>query len=158
MRKTKRLVMFALTLLCLSGVVSTPVNAQVISDVHVHVTYEDPSGAEFTGDPFYNPIEGIQTRGIFDSYKVEADKEATQFKCTCEMINGFDFVCKGWVNITDKKSGAELKHSTTAGLSKPSDSGMVKGLVKETGVGKVWATSEFVHGYSDPRIFWDWVD
>ena len=59
MRKTKRLVMFALTLLCLSGVVSTPVNAQVISDVHVHVTYEDPSGAEFTGDPFYTFVSII---------------------------------------------------------------------------------------------------
>lgn len=158
MRRTKRLASVALTLLCLTGATSTPVNAQGIGEGYVHVTYVDPSGAEFTGDPFYNPIEGMQTRGIFDSYDLEADKESIQYRCTCDRGNGFDFVCKGWVNITDKKSGTELKHSTTAGLSKPSDPGMVKGLVKEIGVGKVRATSELVHGYSDPRIFWDWVD
>ncbi len=45
----------------------------------------DPSGAEFTGDLFYNPIKGIQTRGIFDSYTVEADKKAP---CLVACVNG----------------------------------------------------------------------
>lgn len=79
------------------------------------------------------------------------------FSCMCEWGNGFDFVCEGWVDITDKKSGTGLRHSTTAALSKPSDHSIYDGAVRKTGTGKVHATSEFVHGWSDPRIFWDWI-
>lgn len=137
------------------GNVVIPVQAE---ECEVSVTYVDSSGvAEFTGDPFYNPITGKQIKGIFDSYDLTADKDSEQANCMCEMQGGYDFQCTGWVDIVDKKSGTDLKHSTTAALSNPSSGDMYKGAVKQIGYGKVYARSEWVHGWAVPRIFWDWV-
>lgn len=146
----------ALTLMC--GVATLSTNAQEPEVEEVKVTYVDPSGiAEFTGDPFYNPTTGKQARGIFSSYKLTADKKSTQRKCACSYKAGYDFQCNGWVKIVDKKSGTSLKHSTTAALSTNLSDSMYYGAVKETGVGKVAATSKWMHGRSAPRVFWDWV-
>lgn len=155
MRKNKKFMAITLAMLCLCG--TMPAYASESGSGIAHVTYVDPSGAEFTGDPFYNPIDGKQARGIFDSYNLESDKSSTQNKCSCEIKSGYDFVCNAWVKITDKKSGTDLKHSTTAALSNPTSGNMYKGAVRNVGSGKVSATSDSVHGWSVARVFWDWV-
>lgn len=95
---------------------------------------------------------------IYSSYTITAGKSSSKRNCKCAIGNGYDFQCTGWVKIVDKKSKTGLRHSTTAALSNPSSGSMYKGAVRNIGAGKVTATSEWVHGWSVPRVFWDWID
>ena len=90
------------------------------------------------------------------SYKLTSSKNTRNRVCKCGLA-GKDFQCYGWVNIVDKKSKTPLDHSTTAAISDYYDPQGYHGAVRETGNGKVSATSEYVHGYSVARIFWDWL-
>ncbi|WP_455617205.1 hypothetical protein [Eisenbergiella sp.] len=161
MYKKRKVFTLALTLICLCGTISIPVNAKEKTggEGSVHVTYVDSSGvAEFTGNPFYNPLSQKQTKGIFKDYNLTADKNSEQRNCTCESNSGYDFQCTGWVDIVHKQSGTGLYHSTTAALSLNAGDEMYKGAVRNEGSGKVYATSDWVHGWAVPRIFWDWVN
>lgn len=160
MYRKGRLIALVLSLVCLCGTMSVSAYAKENTEEGiVHVTYVDPSGvAEFTGDPFYNPTSGIQTKGIFDSYDLTADKNSQKRVCSCPMNSGFDFQCTGWVNIVDKVSKTDLNHSTTAALSLNAGDERYDGAVREEGSGKVYATSKWVHGWAAPRIFWDWIE
>lgn len=95
------------------------------------------------------------------SYDLTADKEllssACKNYCGENYLNGTDFRTKGWVNIVDKKSNTGLRHSTTAVVANYFDPQSYKGAVRKEGAGKVSATSDYVHGWSLDRVFWDWI-
>lgn len=150
--------MLALVMVCLGNSMLIPTYAKEVGKQEVSVTYSNSNGgAEFVGDSHYNPLTKRKIQGIFDSYNLTSYKTSTKYTCTCEEGNGYDFKCTGWVNITDKKSGTALRHSTTAALSNLTSGNMYKGAVRVVGYGKVSATSKLVHGWSVPRIFWNWV-
>lgn len=109
----------------------------------------------------YNTAEfiGKASRAPWDSYTVTSSKDVRNTSCNGGdgYVNGVHFQCYGWVNIVDKKSGTDLDHSTTASISDPHYPDKILGAIRNTGSGKVDATSAWVHGYSLGRIFWDWT-
>lgn len=102
-------------------------------------------------------IAAMPQKVMAKSYKISSSCEMSSRKCKCKYKNGKDFRTKGWVNIVDKKSGTDLRHSTTAVVSDYYHPNNHYGKVRVVGYGKVSATSKYVHGYSYGQIFWSWV-
>ena len=113
--------------------------------VDEEVFIEEAMSEEGIISTFTTTSEAITTRGIgylaWTGGDVTGDGKG-KFRTT------------GWANMVNAKTNGALYHKTTAAVANYYDTSQYKGAVSKWGTGKVYATSNWVSGWSWPKIMY----